>query len=290
MSFKIGILAGFLSMLGWGIGDFLAAKSSRKIGFISTLFFIQIIGFFLASVYFSLNFSTLNINSLSRFFITLFSASFLILVATLAFYKGLEKGKVSLVSPISSSFPIITVILSVIFLGEVLKPNQIIAIFLISLGIVLASINIKELTKIKKITIFLGVKEGLITMLGWGIGFFLIVNPSKNLGWFLSMFTIRLFILILLTIYLILSKHSLKTNFYKSFLFLLLFAGVLTLVADFSYSFGVHSEYASIVAPVSASYPLVTIILAKIFLKEKLALNQIFGIVSVIVGLILISI
>ena len=47
-----GILAGLLSMLGWGVADFLAAKSSRKIGFILTLFFIQIIGFSLASIYF----------------------------------------------------------------------------------------------------------------------------------------------------------------------------------------------------------------------------------------------
>jgi drug/metabolite transporter (DMT)-like permease len=287
---NIGFLSGLLSMLGWGIADFLAAKSSRKIGFILTLFFIQIIGFFLALVYFFLKFPTINIKGLSRFFIILFSASFLLLVATLAFYKGFEKGKVSLVSSISSSYSMVTVILSIIFLGEILKSNQIIAIFLIILGIVLASINLKELIGTKKITVFLGVKEGLIAMLGWGIGFFLIVNPSKNLGWFLSMFIIRLFITIMLILYLIFKRQSLKINFQRSFLLLILLAGFLTVVADFGYSFGVHSEYASIVAPVSASYPLVTIILAKIFLREKLAPNQTFGIVSVIAGLILISI
>lgn len=48
-------------------------------------------------------------------------------------------------------------------------------------------------------------------------------------------------------------------------------------------------SYASIVAPIGSAYALVTIILAKIFFKEKTKPNQYFGIAGILAGLILIS-
>ncbi|NCO24929.1 DMT family transporter [Candidatus Parcubacteria bacterium] len=286
----MGIISGLLSMFGWGTSDFFAAKSSRKIGYMPTYFWTQLVTLAVALIYFLLKFPAININSASQFLIFLIPAGFLFMVATIAFYRGFVRGQVSLVSPIGSSWSMIVVILSMIFLNEVLKIHQIIAVILIILGIVLVSINLQELFKIKKLSLLTGTKEGIIAMLGWGISLFLIGIASKTIGWFLPVFILKIVGISVLIIYTLFGRQSIKTSFQPPILFLILMVGILDIIAFFSYSFGVEREYASIVAPIAASFPLITVILARIFLKEKLVLNQNLGIVSVIGGLILISI
>jgi len=277
-------------MFGWGTSDFLAAKSSRRIGYLLTYFWTQLVAFLIALIYFWIKLPTLNINNIPQYLIFLLPAGFLFLVGTLAFYKGLTEGQVSLVSPIGASWAMITVVLSVVFFKEVLQTNQIVAIILIISGIILVSVNLKELLKIKRLTLLGGIKEGLIAMLAWGISLFLMVPVSKALGWFLPVFALKLFGLLFLVIYTMFSKKSLKIDLQIPLLILLFLIGFLDIIAFFAYSFGVEREYASIVAPVAASFPLVTIILARIFLKEKIVFNQALGIAGVIAGLILISI
>jgi len=286
----MGILSGLLSMFGWGTSDFLAAKSSRRIGYLLTYFWTQLVAFLIALIYFWIKLPTLNINNIPQYLIFLLPAGFLFLVGTLAFYKGLTEGQVSLVSPIGASWAMITVVLSVVFFKEVLQTNQIVAIILIISGIILVSVNLKELLKIKRLTLLGGIKEGLIAMLAWGISLFLMVPVSKALSWFLPVFALKLFGLLFLVIYTMFSKKSLKIDLQIPLLILLFLIGFLDIIAFFAYSFGVEREYASIVAPVAASFPLVTIILARIFLKEKIVFNQALGIAGVIAGLILISI
>ena len=65
--------------------------------------------------------------------------------------------------------------------------------------------------------------------------------------------------------------------------------GVLEVIAFFAYGSGITSEFTAIVAPVSAAFPAVTILLARIFLKERLEINQKTGIFSILAGLVLIS-
>jgi len=286
----MGIFSGLLSMFGWGTSDFLAAKSSRQIGHVLTYFWTQLAFLLITLVYFVIKLPTFNINEILKFLIFLIPAGFLFLVGTLAFYKGFIGGQVSLVSPIGASWAMVTVVLSVTFFKEVLAINQIVAIALIILGIILVSVNLKELLQIKKFVFLTGVKEGLIAMIAWGISLFLIVPASKTLGWFFPVFALKFFGLLFLVIYILFSKQSLRINFQPSLLALLFLIGFLDIVAFFGYSSGVRGEYVSIIASVAASFPLVTILLARIFLKERMVLNQVFGMVGIVAGLILISI
>jgi drug/metabolite transporter (DMT)-like permease len=286
----MGIILGLLSMFGWGTSDFLAAKVSRKTGYLVAYFWTQLVAFFIALIYFLIKLPTFDINNIIQSLVFLLPAGFFFMVGTLSFYKGFTSGQVSLVSPIGSSWIVITVFLSVIFFKEVLLINQIIAIVLIIIGIILLSVNIKELLKIKKLSLLGGIKEGFIAMLAWGMCFFLIIPASKTLGWFLPVFALKSFGILFLIIYIMISKKSLKFSFQPSFLVLFFLIGLLDIIAFFSYSFGVGIENVPVVASISASFPLVTMILARIFFKEKLAFNQIIGIIGVIAGLILISI
>jgi len=68
-------------------------------------------------------------------------SAIMVVVGSLLLYYMLNKGKASIVVPLSSIGPAITTVLAVIFLKEHLSINQIIGIVLIIGGIILISIN-----------------------------------------------------------------------------------------------------------------------------------------------------
>lgn len=285
----MGIIAGLLTMFFWGISIFFAALASRKLGNILTLFWMQVFGFLVGAVYFSFNFNSLTFNHALQFIPTLLIIAFFQVIAYLAFYKGLQKGQVTLVSPLGASWSLITAILSIIFFRDILKINQIFAILLIMIGIVVISVNLKDLIKNKSLQLLIGVKEGIISMLGWGVSLFMLISVTKELGWFLPAFIFRFLILLLLTTYILYSKKSLlpkTSNFPWGILILI---GLFDMLAFFTYSLGVSASYGSIVAPISSANTLVTIVLSLIFLKEKIRLRQTIGITAIIFGLVLIS-
>jgi len=72
-------------------------------------------------------------------------------------------------------------------------------------------------------------------------------------------------------------------------LIIIIFSGILDVFGLLTYNMGISTEFVSIVAPISSAFPVVTIILAYIFLKERMVLNQKIGAVLILTGLILIS-
>ena len=151
------------------------------------------------------------------------------------------------------------------------------------------SVNLKDLIKNKSLQLLTGVKEGLISMLGWGISLFLLISVTKELGWFLPAFIFRLLMLLLLTTYILYSKKSPLPKTDNFPWKILLVIGIFDMLAFFTYSLGVSSSYGSIVAPISSANTLITIILSLIFLKEKIKLRQTVGIAAIVSGLVLIS-
>lgn len=285
----MGIISGLLTMFFWGVAIFFAALASRKIGNILTLFWMQLFGFLVGGLYFLFNSNSLSLHSVVQFVPILFLIAIFQVIAYLSFYKGLEKGQVSLVSPLGASWSLITVILSIIFLKEVLKTSQLFAIVLITSGIFIISVNLSDLVKNKSLQLLTGVKEGIISMFGWGISLFLLIFVSKEMGWFLPAFIFRFLILLLLSVYIFYSKKSLIPKSDKFTWLMLLIIGLFDIVAFFTYSLGVSGAYGSIVAPISSANTLITITLSVIFLRERVKLRQAVGVGAIMCGLILIS-
>ena len=75
----------------------------------------------------------------------------------------------------------------------------------------------------------------------------------------------------------------------KAPLFVIL-VGVFEVIDALSYMAGIGLEFTALVAPISATAPMLTIILARMFLKEMLDTNQKLGVVTVIIGVVLLSI
>ena len=285
----MGVIAGLLSMFSWGTAIFLAAIASRKLGNVLTLFWMQLFGFLAATLFLLMSFHSLPLDLVLKNVPILVLVAILQVVAYLAFYKGLEKAQVSLVSPIGAAWGLITALLGVLFLKENLGAVQILALGLIILGIILLSVNITDLLRLKKVNLLDGVKEGVIAMLGWGVSLFLLIFATKDLGWFLPAIVFRFFVLLLLVGYMLFTGKLTSVKSTKIPLSLLILIGVFDIGGFFSYSLGVSGSQASIVAPIGSAFTLVTVILAKVFLKEKWDLGKAAGILMIVGGLVLIS-
>ncbi|MEM4397373.1 MAG: DMT family transporter [Candidatus Woesearchaeota archaeon] len=291
------IFMGLIAMFCWGIADFLQALAIKKINSLKTMFFSNLLGFiptlifffyFLLNDYIKIDFFNFSI----IFFSTLIN-----LFAVKNFMKSYEEGEISIVTPISASYSIITVVLAIIFLNEKLTILKFLAIFLCILGIILVS---TDLRKLKNLHTAKGIKESIFAFISWGVYFFLISLVSKNLlnlGISKLNSAITLFFLTgLLTNFNLIfysflkEKNNLfKTKLEKNIWLIFIINFFLYNIAWIAVNYGISLDYVSIIAPISSLYPAITVLLAFFILKEKLVLNKKIGIILTILAIFLIS-
>ena len=285
MDIPLGVFFGILAMLSWGIGDFLAAKCVRKEGVFKILFWMQAIGLVLIIPIFSVFFQ-FPLLSLTTIGIILVLA-FLDIAAWAAFYKGMKIGKISVISPITSAWAALTVILSLVFLNETLTMLQGIGVFLAILGTICASFKFRELIKLKLKNPGVGIKYAIIALVGWGVWFAVFDVLVTELSWFLPVFLTKIVMVFYLFTYAGVSKQNI--SFPRNTIALVALIAVLDIIAFLSYSMGVIYEFTAIVAPITAAFPVVTMILARIFFKEHMEINQKLGVTSIITGIVLLA-
>jgi len=286
MNISIGILTGMICLLCWGTADFFATQASRKVGYFKTVFWAHLIAFFLALIY--PLFIPQNFNLSLWAILLLALAGFLQAIALMFFYRGLEIGLVSVVSPIASSYSMIVVLLGIFLLKEQLTLLQTVGILLIFIGVPLVSINLNEIKKAEGHVFQKGTRESFLSMLFWGVAFFLLSPVVRENGWFWPTVIDAFFVVFFLYIYGVFLKIDFLVKD-KSSLLPIFSDGLLTIIGYFAFSIGLLYSLVSIVTPISTIFPVVTIILAWIFFREKLGGNQIFGIAAVIGGLVVLS-
>lgn len=283
-----GILAGFGVMISWGIADFIQSIPIRKIGTPKTIFIrnsltILFVGAMALYFYFDKQI-IIKVTD----FLVIITSSIAYIFGYYMFMKGFEIGNVSLVSPIGSSYSIITVLLALLFLNEKLPAVKLSAICIMIIGVLLTSTDIR---KVKSITSQKGLKEALLSMLGLGIAFFILGFASKQMD-ILNIFIFASLSQAVLFIFLSLTKNGLvkmeEINFKISSIFII--HSLIVNMGWFFYIYGIGKNLVSLVTPLSSLFPAITIILALIFYKEKLVMNQKAGIISILFGVYMISI
>ena len=175
-----------------------------------------------------------------------------------------------------------------IFLKETIIALQSIGISVVILGAILTSFKFHDLIRLKIKNIAKGVKYAVIAMFGWGILFIFVDILVSRLGWFLPL----LFFVTVEIFYMLLYSGAAKKNisFPKNFALLVILIGILEATSFLSFGYGISLEDTAIIAPITSAFPAITIILARIFFKEILEINQKIGVISVLVGLVLLSI
>ena len=159
----LALLAAFM----WGIGNVLVKKGLGHVSPLWNNILFNIFGLLLW-LPFALLASHITINPLS------FSVFFVILATFAAYYSffyAIDKGEISLTGTIVATYPVTTVLLSNIFLGERITSMQLVGIFSVILGSLLIALPEKKLPSV--IRNYSWLRWGMITSLIIGLADFL---------------------------------------------------------------------------------------------------------------------
>lgn len=271
-----------LTILSWGTGQILIRKGFQRATAVDTFFMGGFWGTLVYLPYVFIHRQDLQIDG------NLMIYSFFIILSYLFYYLALSRGNFSINSAITSSYAMVTLLLSQIFFSELLYFPQWIGIALILTGIVVLSFSQGSRDKpIKR-----NMPDILIPVFGaiyLGTGDFLSKWISKD-------FTYpSIFLVFGLTQFF--QGLVIKLFQDKGKIHLSVFRNPYTLTGNFILSLGtlffylaLFEGYASIVVPASGSFLIIVLLLARFILHERLHWWQYVLIVLIFTGNILVHI
>jgi drug/metabolite transporter (DMT)-like permease len=293
----MGILLGLTGAISWGIADFAARFASRRVGAYRTLFFMQFFGIVALTAYLKAS------GGISRgvapgwqpWALGAF-AGVLNTIASLSLYHSFQIGTMSIVAPISSSYPALTVILALLS-GEHVKPLRMVGLVVTLIGVVLAATSFAqehEQVPAEKSARHARLSKGIgwasVSAVGFGILFwFLGFKVVPVAGSAFSVWMIRLTTFCTLAIFAAPTAQTLQLP-RGNVWWLLAAIGVMDTIAFVANNAALHIGQVSVVSVLASLYGAVTVLLCWIFLRERLERSQWLGIVLIFVGIVLVSV
>jgi drug/metabolite transporter (DMT)-like permease len=175
----IATFAGLVAAFMWGTSDWLAAKSAKKLHPVEVNFAVQAASFVLVLVLFC--FSGLHVTHLRQVGLIALS-SILISLAFMLIVKALASGAVGVISPLANSYPLFTIVLSLIFLTTHFKTVELVAIFGILAGTLLLAYE-KNTRDIPFRELHRETGLALCASAVWGTAFFVIAPVVNEVSW-----------------------------------------------------------------------------------------------------------
>jgi len=220
---------------------------------------------------------------------------FLVILSSAAlyqlFYYSISKGQLSLTGTIVAVYPVVTVILSTLFLDERLSAFQYTGIaFIIAGGVTVAFPEQNSLPKgaARDAYWFLWGIAGACTI---GAGDFLTKVSINRIGSASNIFFLALVLNGLSALNYLVDGKNRKAPALFTRKFRPTFIGIcIHLIGAFIFMFSLDRGKISLIGPVSSIYPALMAVLAVKFLGERISLKHGFGIGVTMLGLILIGI
>ena len=272
-------------MFGWGIYDFLGGVFAKQIGSFKSLFWSQLAGlgsiFLLAIAFKSSTNTPVLMTILSIIAAILYSAGYLF------FFKGFEIGNVSIITATMNLWAVFTMLFAFMFMGQRLSVLQTLGVSTIIFGATLASLNWSEVGN-QRFQLSAGVKEAVFGAFFFGIFWNVSEIISEKVGWLSTTLFIKFGIILFLLIFSLLVKQGIGlTKISAKTKCIILLMGVIETGAVALVNYGLTIGDAILITPIASALSIVTILLAIIFLKDKVTKLQGIGIVTAIVGIIL---
>ncbi|MBI5051264.1 DMT family transporter [Candidatus Micrarchaeota archaeon] len=203
-------------------------------------------------------------------------------MAIIVFYKAIEQGKVSIISPLSSLYVVIVFLIGTFLLSESISQAQLIgSLTILSASLVLAFSDVRNF-KLEK-----GVVLLIITIFGWGYYYSFIKIFVSTLGFYMGILFVEVGISVFVALYYLAKRkdlsppplEDLKHLFLRGFV---VFFGVLL------HSLSVQNIGVVLTSGVGAAGPIVDVALSYLFLKERLDFYKYLAIALMVIGLVVI--
>jgi drug/metabolite transporter (DMT)-like permease len=279
----MGIVLGLGAALFWGLGDFAITTLARYVGSARSLLYIQLFSL-LSWIVLLAVFPHQLAPGINPWLIAALAGVFHVLgLATT--YRAFEIGTLSLVSPIASSFAIVTTLMFVLA-GDSPPLIPLIGIVLLVCGIVVVT---RAVPADGPITVK-GVPEAIASAVGFGIMFWILDAFVKQpLGDVYPLILLKVMASMFAAGYVARSPSAGTPPPMSKLLALALVAALLDTLAWVSYLFANKQQHGAIGTALASLFSVVTVVLAGIFLKERLNKVQWLGVAVVLGGVLLVS-
>jgi drug/metabolite transporter (DMT)-like permease len=300
-----GVLLGIATAVSWGTSDFIARFAIKATGNVRALFGVQFWGAMLLTIllFFARDWGHLFDGSGWQPWAWGIVAGSINTCAMLALYRAFQIGKMAVVAPISASYPAITVILSTLS-GERFSVYRALGILAAFAGVLLISVGEKSqqtgpsphhAPRIASASLAsqsrpsAGILWAISAAFAFGVLFWLLgahIIPAT--GALATVWMIRLtgtvitfFILLAQKIPVRLANKRTNAQLYSM--------GFFDTAAFALSNLGMRIEQVAIVTLLGSLYGAVTVALAAIFLRERIALVQWSGMGAIFLGIILMN-
>ena len=284
------LLLGLALAFAFGTSDYLSKGVATKIGSYRTTIYVLA----LSGVGSLLPAALLR----SSFGVTPFFGAVLVLLAVATFlafaalYRAYRIGMLSLASPIANAYPAFSVVISVAFLGVRFSAGAILALVVIIAGIVLISTSLSDvrrriLTRHQPAAPGLG--SALLAAVLFGVSWTTFGYASEHLGFLLPSLAVRLGAAAVGLALVPVLRPDLGPTSGRWIPTILLMA-ILETVGVVIFSLGVVAVPSPGTVPILATFggmaAAVTVTYAIVILKERLEINHIVGVVSLVAGVV----
>lgn len=279
------IFLALIAHIGWGVGDIFVVKTARRMGTWSTTLWSGICALLIAGIFLLPFFRQDFLRLTPELFSLLFLLNILLFISHAAFIESFRVGNPTVVGVIAASFLAVSVILSILFLGEQLTREKGVVITLIMAGVLLCLLDKERFS----FSWGRGEVMALIAMFGWGIYYAFVKIPIQSVGWFVPNF---LFLALFPLVWCVFSVHRLplKSPFSKK-IFGIFIANVLFVTcAEWAYTIAIQASDVSLIVPIAGSYPALFVALSSIIFREPLHRSQWFGVVLTVIGICILAV
>jgi drug/metabolite transporter (DMT)-like permease len=184
-----GLLLGLAAALGWGLADTVATVASRRVGSLRATAGTQLTSVVvLASLMLVTGTSVPDEPAVIALSL---ACGVVAAVAYLAFFTALRHGPISVVSPVVSTYGGLTVVLSVLLLGEALAPGQVLGVAVATTGIVLASVSFRGGLRGAR-PAGPGVAFAIVALVAFAAVTVVLAGPIRAAGWLPVLFLARM--------------------------------------------------------------------------------------------------
>jgi len=280
----LSILFGLGAALSWGTGDFTGGLASRKTGAYRAVFYSEVVGVFLLFIILGISgeaFPNLRIWSLSMI------AGAIGTVGLILLYQAMTLGLMSISAPVSALLAALIPVLVGSFRDGL--PD---ALTFIGFGFALAAVWLVSQSEggVKDILSHLSdLKLPLLAGIGFGLYFILMHEATRTGATVWPMLASRTGGTILIAAFMFISRASWKVEDSSAWSFLIL-NGFFDIGGNVFFILSGQTGRLDVASVLSSLFSGVTVMLAWIFLKERLSRNQWIGVFSALVAIVLMTI
>jgi uncharacterized membrane protein len=280
----LSILFGLGAALSWGSGDFTGGLASRKTGAYRAVFYSEIIGVFLLFIIlgvFGEAFPDLRIVSLSMIAGAIGTFGLMLL------YQAMTQGLMSISAPVSSLLAAMLPVVVGMFSEGLPKAPTILGFVFALAAVWLVS---QSDGSVKDVFSHLSdLKMPMLAGICFGL-YFILMHEATNTGsriW--PMLGSRTGGTIMIAAYMLINRTSFKVGDKSAWTFLIL-NGVFDIAGNTFFILSGQSGRLDVASVLSSLFSGVTVMLAWIFLKERLTRGQWIGVLSALVAIVLMTI